>query len=323
MLDSILGSLKVVALATKTDFRSVTSREVALFEGPMGWGEFSPFLEYSYEESIPWFLSGIEAAYAKTPPLNRSVIEVNATMPAIDNPDEIAQILSAFHGATVVKIKVGGDTTADLARIACVRELRPDARIRIDVNGLWSVDQAHAFLDQVGEIEYVEQPCSTIQELRELKKRMAVKIAGDEIIRKAKDPFAIDLSGAIDILMLKVAPLGGINRAIEIAQHHQLPVAVSSALESAVGISHGLKLAAALPHLDFACGLGTGALLAVDVAALPIINGAIEVRDIAPDAGALIKYAASNERLNWWKNRIRMTWSAGAQVIAKERGWTV
>ena len=321
MLDSILGSLKVVALATKTDFRSVTSREVALFEGPMGWAEFSPFLEYSYEESIPWFLSAIEAAYIKTPPLIRATVEVNATMPAIDNPDEIAEILSSFDGATVVKIKVGGDVRADLARIACVRELCPEARIRIDVNGLWSVDQAEAFLDQVGEIEYVEQPCLTIDELRELKKRSGVKIAGDEIIRKAKNPFAIDLSDAIDILILKVAPLGGITRAIEIAHHHQLPVAVSSALESAVGISYGLKLAAALPQLDFACGLGTGALLAVDVAELPIINGAIQVRDVAPDSGALIKYAVSNERLNWWKNRIRMTWSAGAQAIVQEKGW--
>lgn len=321
MLDSILGSLKVVALATKTDFRSVTSREVALFEGPHGWGEFSPFLEYSYEESVPWLLSAVEAAFVRPPMQIRERIQVNATMPAIDDPVEIAQILGAFDGTCVVKIKVGGDTTADLARIARVRELRPQARIRLDVNGLWSVEQAQKFLDRVGEIEYIEQPCSTLSELRELKLRTNVKIAGDEVIRKAKNPLDIDLAGAIDVLMLKVAPLGGINRALEIAKHHGIPVAVSSALESAVGISHGLKLASALPELDYACGLGTGALLAVDVSELKIVDGMMQVSDVIPDPAALIKYAASSERLNWWKNRVRKVWDSGAQEIIQERGW--
>ena len=321
MLDSILGSLKVVTLATKTDFRSVTSREIALFEGPKGWGEFSPFLEYSYEESIPWLLSGVEAAFASTPQPHRNMIEVNATMPAIDNPTEIAEILDAFAGTSVVKIKVGEDLTADLARIACVRELRPEAKIRLDVNGLWSVDEAELFLNQVGEIEYVEQPCSTVEELRELKLRTGVRIAGDEVIRKAKNPFSVELDGAIDVLMLKVAPLGGVSRALEIANHHQLPVAVSSALESAVGISHGLKLAASISNLKYACGLGTGALLAVDVANLPIVNGAIEVKDVIPDPIALTKFAVSSERLNWWRNRIRKAWDAGAYEIIQEKGW--
>lgn len=321
MLDSILDSLKVVALSTTTDFRSVTSREVALFQGPQGWAEFSPFLEYSHEESIPWLVSAIEAAFAQTPPLIRSDIPVNATLPALDDPTEIEQILSAFEGVSVVKVKVGTEISADLARVACVRELRPRTKIRIDVNGLWSVDEAHEFLDQVGEIEYVEQPCSTIEELRELKKRCTVKIAGDEVIRKAKDPLSLDLADAIDILMLKVAPLGGITRAMEIARHHQLPVVVSSALESAVGISHGLKLAAALPELNFACGLGTGVLLAEDVAKIPIINGAMRVRDVSPDTDAIEKYAVSSERLNSWRNRVRMTWNAGAQSIAQGRGW--
>ena len=322
MIDSILGSLRVVSLATKTDFRSVTSREVALIEGPMGWGEFSPFLEYGYEESGPWLVSAIEAAFVKTPPLLRSEIAVNATLPAINSPTEIAEILDLFTGTTVIKVKVGGAFHVDLDRIACVRDLRPAARIRIDVNGLWSVEQASEFLDQVGEIEYVEQPCSTIEELRELKQRTSTRIVGDEIIRKAKDPFSIDLTGAVDIVMLKVAPLGGIVRAMEIANHHQLPVVVSSALESAVGISYGLKLAGALAHLDFACGLGTGSLLANDVAHLPIIDGKIQISDVAPDILALNKLAVSDERLNWWKNRIRMTWSAGVQSYVEQRGWS-
>jgi len=321
MLDSILGSLRVVALATKTDFRSVTSREVALFEGPLGWGEFSPFLEYSYSESVPWLTSAVEAAFVSPPPALRSEIAVNATLPALDNAQEIEGLLDSYPGCSVIKVKVGTDPVKDLDRLAIIRELRPDATIRIDVNGLWDVEQAASFLNNVGEIEYVEQPCASVEELRELKKRTSIKIIGDEVIRKAKDPFAVDLSDAVDIVMLKVAPLGGITRALEIARYHKLPVVVSSALESAVGISYGLKLASALPFLDFACGLGTGSLLAVDVEQLPINNGMIRVVDVRPEIPLLNKLAVSNERLNWWKNRIRMTWDAGAESFINERGW--
>ncbi|CAB4716941.1 MAG: o-succinylbenzoate synthase [Actinobacteria bacterium] len=323
MLDSILGSLRVVALATKTDFRSVTSREVALFEGAHGWGEFSPFLEYNYNESVPWLTSAIEAAFVPAPVALRSEIIVNATLPALNNAQEIESLLDSYPGCSVIKVKVGTDAIKDLERLAIIRELRPDAKIRIDVNGLWDVDQATSFLKTAGDIEYVEQPCATVEELRELKKRTDVKIVGDEVIRKAANPFAVDLSGAVDILMLKVAPLGGITRALEIAEHHQLPLVVSSALESAVGISYGLQLASALPSLNFACGLGTGSLLAVDVAHLPIKDGKIELDDVRPESALLNKLAVSNERLNWWKNRIRMTWSAGAERYVNERGWTI
>ncbi len=323
MLDSILGSLRVVALATKTDFRSVTSREVALFEGAHGWGEFSPFLEYNYNESVPWLTSAVEAAFVPAPVALRSEISVNATLPALNNAQEIESLLDSYPGCSVIKVKVGTDAIKDLERLAIIRELRPDAKIRIDVNGLWDVDQATSFLKTVGDIEYVEQPCATVEELRELKKRTDVKIVGDEVIRKAANPFAVDLSGAVDILMLKVAPLGGITRALEIAEHHQLPLVVSSALESAVGISYGLQLASALPSLNFACGLGTGSLLAVDVAHLPIKDGKIELDDVRPESAILNKLAVSNERLNWWKNRIRMTWSAGAERYVNERGWTI
>jgi len=323
MLDSILGSLRVVALATKTDFRSVTSREVALFEGTHGWGEFSPFLEYNYNESVPWLTSAIEAAFVPGPVALRSEIIVNATLPALNNAQEIESLLDSYPGCSVIKVKVGTDALKDLERLAIIRELRPDAKIRIDVNGLWDVDQATSFLNTVGDIEYVEQPCATVEELRELKKRTDVKIVGDEVIRKAANPFAVNLSGAVDILMLKVAPLGGITRALEIAEHHQLPVVVSSALESAVGISYGLQLASAIPSLNFACGLGTGSLLAVDVAHLPIKDGKIELDDVRPESAILNKLAVSNERLNWWKNRIRMTWSAGAERYVNERGWAI
>jgi len=196
---------------------------------------------------------------------------------------------------------VGSNAHEDIARINTIRSLRPGAKIRIDANGLLSVDQAVSLLQLVGEIEYIEQPCATLEELRELKKRIDVKIVGDEVLRKAKDPFAVDLAGAIDYLMLKVQPLGGISRAHRLAEHHKLPVVVSSALESAVGINYGLILAASFEDMTFDCGLGTGSLLAKNVAELPIVDGKIHISDVVPHLEGLDVTA---DRFEWWKNRI-------------------
>lgn len=308
MLDLILDSLRVISLPTKTNFRGINAREVALFEGPQGWAEFSPFLEYSDVECAPWLACAIEAATVAAPTQFRSSIEVNATMPALNDENEIARILASFPGCTTVKIKVGLQHEQDLARIATVRKILPDAKIRIDVNGLWNVEEAESFLKMCGQIEYVEQPCATIEELRELKRRIDITIVGDEILRKVANPFEIDLHGAVDLLMLKVQPLGGIARATQIAQHHELPVVVSSALESAVGISYGLKLAGSIPTLDYACGLATGSLLSLNVAELEINSGAIAVSDVVPNFAGL---ETSAERYEWWKNRIMRT----AQIL--------
>ena len=304
MLDLILDSLRVISLPTKVNFRGINHREVALFEGPQGWAEFSPFLEYGDSECAPWLACAIEAATIPTPTLVRSSISVNATMPALNGESEVARILATFPGCSTVKIKVGTNHEQDLARIASVRKLQPEAKIRIDVNGLWSVDEATKFLEVCGDIEYVEQPCATIEELRELKKRINVTIVGDEILRKSNNPFEVDLQGAIDVLMLKVQPLGGIVRANNLAQHHKLPVVVSSALESAVGISYGLKLAASIPDLDYACGLATGSLLSSNVAELEINSGEIAVSNVVPSFAGL---ETSAERYEWWKNRIMRT----------------
>ncbi len=319
MLDLILENVQVIKLATKTNFRSVTSREVALIEGHQGWGEFSPFLEYGASESVPWLVSAVEAAIAPIDVPLRKSIPINGTLPAVNGALEIIEILNFYPGAKVIKIKVGNNLEEDLKRLALVREIAPDLEIRLDANGLWSVDAAEIFINKAGPIQYIEQPCATIEELRELRRRVSVRIAGDEIIRKAKDPFDVDLTGAVDILMLKVAPLGGIAIAKKIAAHHGLPVVVSSALESAVGISHGLKLAASIVELNFACGLATGKLLKEDVAALPLINGEIAVASVIPDTK---NFSVSPERLKWWKDRIRQTWQAGARERIEESGWS-
>jgi len=300
----LLESLRVVTLPTTTNFRGVTFREVALIQGEYGWGEFSPFLEYDDAESAPWLACAIEAATQPKPQLYRTHVSVNGTIPALNDLEELEKIINSFPGVKTFKVKVGTDVSEDLHRLELIRTFRPNATIRVDVNGLWSVDEAEKFINSIGDVEYVEQPCATIEELRELKKRVDVKIVGDEVLRKAADPFDVDLSGAVDYLMLKVQPLGGIKRAHKLAEHHNLPVVVSSALESAVGINYGLILAASFEGMSFDCGLGTGSLLAKNVGELPIVDGKIAISDVTPNFDGL---DVSADRYEWWKNRIMRT----------------
>ena len=310
MLEMILHSLRVITIPTTTNFRGINHREIALFKGEQGWAEFSPFLEYDDQECVPWLECAIEAATMPTPTLHRSTIAMNGTIPAINDRKKIEEFVALYPGVKTFKIKIGDNLSEDVARIAWVRSLNRKTAIRVDVNGNWSVEEAlrnlYAIYEEVGALEYVEQPCRTVDELRELKNkiRIPLKIAGDEVLRKAKDPFSVNLEGAVDYLMLKVQPLGGIRRAMELAKHHKLPVIVSSALESAVGISYGLKLAAALPTLDFACGLATASLLSNNVGDLPVIDGSIEVADVEPQLDGL---DVAPERFEWWKNRIMRT----------------
>ena len=307
---SLLESMRVIALPTKTNFRGVNVREVALFRGEYGWGEFSPFLEYDYQECAPWLMCAIEAATKPRPQLYRSSVRVNGTIPATNDKSVIKSLVETYQGVKTFKVKVGDNLGEDIVRLAQIRSLGRDIKIRIDVNGLWSVKDAltnlYAFYEEVGPFEYVEQPCATLEELRELKASIHIplKIAVDEVLRKAKDPFAIDLSGAADFVMLKVQPLGGIARAHQLAEHHKLPVVVSSALESAVGINYGLQLAASFPEMNFDCGLGTGSLLGADVASLPIVNGEIEITEVEPDFNG---YEVAPDRYEWWKNRVMKT----------------
>ena len=307
MLDDLLATLRVITLPTRTNFRGVNVREVALMQGPQGWGEFSPFLEYDDNECRPWLASAIEAATVVRPARYRDSIAVNGIIPELNDKKEIESLMRTFSGATTFKVKVGNNLVEDVIRVARVFSNAPKAAIRIDVNGLWSVEEAlthlYAYYEEIGPFEYVEQPCATVEELRELKSKIKIplRIAADEVIRKAPDPFAVDLTGAADIVMLKVQPLGGIQRCLDIANHHNLPVVVSSALESAIGIEYGLELAAAISDLTFDCGLATGSLLASDVAAHEISDGKITLGQISPKLDGL---DVSPERYEWWKNRI-------------------
>lgn len=307
MLDDLLATLRVVSLPTRTNFRGVTYREVALMRGPQGWGEFSPFLEYDDNECRPWLACAIEAATVARPARFRNEIAINGTIPELNDKKEIEALMDSYPGAKTFKVKVGRNLGEDIARLARVRTLAPKAAIRVDVNGLWSVDEAlthlYTYYEEIGPLQYVEQPCATIEELRELKAkiRIPLHVAADEVIRKAADPFAVDLTDAADIVMLKVQPLGGIQRSLDIAAHHGLPTVVSSALESAIGIEYGLELAASISDLTFDCGLATGSLLSTDIAEHQIVDGKIALDQISPQLDGL---DVSPDRLEWWKNRI-------------------
>lgn len=303
-LEEIFKDFHLVKLNLKTPFRGVSYREVALFKGPSGWGEFSPFLEYDQFESASWLAAGMEAAFGDQTPLERDEISINATLPAINDRESIEKIMTLYPGAKTVKIKVGNDKKVNLARIATVKEIDSDLKIRLDVNGSWSVEEAVDNLKDIqDQIEYVEQPCSSLDELRALKRRIDVPIAVDELLRKNSDPFSLNLEDVADFLVLKVSPLGGVTRAKKIAEHYQIPVVVSSALESAVGISQGLQLAAALKGYNNDSGLATGVLFESDVGVHPIIAGKIRVSMIEPIG--LLANSCSVDRIEWWQRRVK------------------
>jgi O-succinylbenzoate synthase len=290
-------------------FRGITTRELALIEGPAGWGEFGAFVEYGPTEAAHWLASGIEGAYRQPPAVRRDRVPINATVPAVPAA-RVGEVLARFPGARTAKVKVAepGQTLADdVDRVNAARELVPT--VRVDANGGWSVEeaaQAAAALTADGPLEYLEQPCATVDELAALRRRLDVPIAADESIRKADDPLAVVRAQAADIAVLKVAPLGGISSLLDIAARIDIPVVVSSALDSAVGIAAGLTAAAALPQLRHACGLGTGGLFVDDVAepAVPV-DGNLAVGPVTPDPARLRALGASPERRQWWIDRVK------------------
>jgi O-succinylbenzoate synthase len=313
-LDELLSTARVVSLPLVTRFRGIQTREALLFEGPQGWSEFSPFVEYDDQESTTWLAAAIDFAYAPAPPVVRNTVRVNATLPVVE-PGRVAEVLDRFPGCRTVKVKVGDSGSVlpeDVARVTAARAyLGVDGRIRVDANGAWNVDEAeraiHAFAEF--DLEYVEQPCANIDELAEIRRRvkyMGVPIAADESVRKAADPLAVARAKAADILVIKAQPLGGVNAALRIVGAAGLPVVISSALDTSIGIAMGLQLAAAIPELDYDCGLGTASLLAADVTDEPLIvsDGQLEVRRPAATEHLLDTHRASPERTAWWTARL-------------------
>ncbi|MCK3770046.1 o-succinylbenzoate synthase [Microbacterium aerolatum] len=312
-LDDLLETARVVALPMTTRFRGVDVREALLFEGPEGWAEFSPFVEYADAEASTWLAAAIDYAWSPQPTPLRDRIPVNATVPAV-GAGRVPEILARFPGCRTAKVKVadpGQHLADDIARVRAVREaLGPEGRIRVDANAAWNIDEAERALHALAEfdLEYAEQPCATVDELAELRTRikyMGIPIAADESVRKAEDPLAVARAGAADLVVIKAQPLGGIRRALDIVAEAGLPAVVSSALDTAVGLSQGAALAASLPALDYDCGLGTGALFVENIVDLSPADGQIPVGRVTPDAARLERLTASDDRRDWWLDRLR------------------
>ncbi len=324
-LADLSESLRVVSIPMRVRFRGITVREVGVIRGPAGCGEFGPFLEYRPDEAARWLAAAVESAYAGWPAPVRDTIPVNATVPAVPGA-EVASVVARFDGCATAKVKVaerGQALADDLDRVAAVRDVMgPAARIRVDANGGWSVKEAVAALAALAVygLEYAEQPCPTVEELREVRIRLArrgvdVLVAADESIRKASDPVEVARREAADLIVVKVAPLGGVRAALRVVAECGLPAVVSSALDTSVGMAAGVALASALPDLPHACGLGTVALLEGDVARRPLVPAGgmlrrVDAERLEVDAELLERYAAPPDRVGWWHERLADTYAA-------------
>jgi o-succinylbenzoate synthase len=314
MIGAETGELHVYAVPLRRRFRGIDVRQGVLIHGRAGWGEFSPFAEYDDAEAAAWWRAAEEAAGIGWPPPVRDRIPVNATVPAVPAA-EVATVMAAFPGCGTAKVKVAepGQTAADdQARLEAVRAVLGSAgHIRVDANGGWDLDMAARYLPlydrAAGGLEYAEQPCATVEEMAALRRRVDIPIAADESIRRSDDPIRVVRLGAADVAVLKVQPMGGVRVCLRLAEELGLPVVVSSALETSVGIGAGVALAAALPELPFACGLGTAALLSRDVVEDPLVpvDGVLPVRRPEPDPASLAMARADQATAGWWRDRAR------------------
>lgn len=307
----------VYDIALSVPFRGLSRRSGVLFEGPAGWAEWSPFPEYGDQEAAEWLRSALETATHGHPATVRDRVEVNGIVPALSPADAAARAVTS--GCRTIKIKVaapGEPVADDVARVAAVREALPSARLRVDANGGWTLAQAAEalrLLEPMG-LEYAEQPCATVGDLASLRAmETGVLIAADESIRRADDPYRVRDAGAADVAVLKVQPLGGARACLRLADELGLPVVVSSAVETSVGLASGLALAGALPDLPFACGLETGRLLAGDVATEPLVpdDGWLVVRDVTPDPALLRVHRAGPDLTSFWLDR----WERVSRIV--------
>ncbi len=326
-LAAVLDAAMPFALPLKRRFRGIDMREGMLIRGPRGWGEFAPFDDYTDAAAARWLDSAIEAAFGEWPAAVRGEVAVNAIIPAVPSADAAGLARDAVlrTGCTTIKVKVGDpDLADDEARVASIRDVldttlgRGVGRIRIDANAAWDVAHAEVALRRLGAygLEYVEQPCRTVEELREIRSRIDVPIAVDETVRTADAPRRLRLRDIADVAVVKPAPVGGVRAALRIADALDVPVVISSSLDSSVGLNVGIATAAALDELPYACGFGTGALLAADVTERPRVpvDGALFVERVLPDLPSLLaaRDRLDEERAAWWRQRLAAAWLAGA-----------
>jgi o-succinylbenzoate synthase len=337
--DLARAALHVYAVPMTERFRGLTVREGIVIEGPRGWGEFCPFEEYDDESCAAWLAAALEAAWLGWPPAVRDVVDVNAIVPAVS--PERAFDLVASSGCRTAKVKVADGPRSlglDADRVAAVRDaLGPGGQVRVDANGRWDVDTAVMSLgvldDAAAGLQYAEQPCQTVEELAEVRRRTHVPIAADESIRRAEDPLAVARAHAADVAVVKCSPLGGVRRSLAVAEQlsgsddevRPLSIVVSSALETSIGLAAELALAGALPRLELACGLGTLSLLAADVVRepAPLVDGALRVPSgpPVPDGDALAACLQRDRaRELWWRERLTRAHAALRQMLGAAHG---
>jgi O-succinylbenzoate synthase len=306
-----------VRIPMRQRFRRVNHREAVLVKGPRGWGEFSPFPDYPPEVTTRWLAAALELACGDLPDPVRTEIPVNVTIPATD--PETAAALTEESGASTAKVKIGdpGDSESDdYQRVRAVRDaLGPNGMLRVDVNASWDLETAVRRIGRLAQfdLQYVEQPVATVAEMRELRSRVQVPIAADELVRQNPHPLRVIEEGAADILILKVQPMGGISRVLDLADRSSVPVVISSALETSIGMYGGLLAASLLRDLPYACGLGTVALIGGDPTLRPLIpaRGLLEVRRPEPDPALLERWRPDRDRGAEMLRRLR----AAAQVL--------
>jgi o-succinylbenzoate synthase len=316
-LNDLVATAKVVSIPLRTKFRGLTERELLVFEGPNGWSEWAAFTEYQDEEAATWLAAAIEWGYEAVPEPVRNQVPVNAILPAVPT-NEVAKVLGRAGKFSTVKIKVADpkQTAADdIARILEVRNLFPDVKLRLDANGGYTVAQALELIAKLEndsiEMEFFEQPVATIAELAELrieisKREQKTLVAADESVRRSSDPLAVELAGAADLLVIKSAPLGGINSALEVAKSSELEICASSAMQSSIGLAAELHFAGCLPELNYDAGLGTGFLFGGDLTADRLIpeNGILELRRPEINTSSLEILKAEDHRYDWWIARL-------------------
>jgi O-succinylbenzoate synthase len=307
MLEENCPDLSILSIPLRNKFRGIDHREIAIFRGPFGWTEFGPFLEYDDEEASVWMKAALEAAQKPWPRLYRQKIPINATLPIVE-PEEVPQILARFAGCETVKIKVD-DFEYGAKVLEATLNIKPDMKIRLDVNAGWNEQTAISNLLEYhlrfGNVfEYVEQPCATLSELATVKKEVPIRIAVDESIRKNLGTHFNNFTQYADFAIIKWQPVGGFEAAHKLAKEIGLPVVISSALETGIGISHGLALAGSFEEPTLACGLGTVALLAGDICDPPTVveDGYLEIKRRVPNDHE--RYLASADRVDYWQKRI-------------------
>lgn len=318
-MTSVLEALELhpVRIPMRHQFRRVDHREAVLIRGPSGWGEFSPFPDYPPGVTTRWLAAALELACGSLPSPGREQVPVNVTIPAVD--PVTAQALVRESGAHTAKVKIGDpgdDWKADDERLTAVSEaLGPGGRMRADVNASWDLDTATERLESLArfDLEYVEQPVATVEEMAELRRRSPVPLAADEVVRQSPEPLRVLEEGAADVLILKVQPMGGINRVLELASRSSVPVVISSALETSVGMYGGLLAASLVRELPYACGLGTVALIEGDPTLDPLVarDGMLDVRRPEPDVELLRRWRPGRDRSAEMLRKVR----AAAKVL--------